>query len=80
VAREICTVIRRDKPFVKVNCAAIPSGLLESELFGFEKGSFTGAISKKPGKFEFANHGTIFLDEICELHSSFRQAASCSSR
>lgn len=73
VAREICArSSRRDKPFVKVNCAAIPSGLLESELFGFEKGSFTGAMSKKPGKFEFANHGTIFLDEICELHSSLQ--------
>src|SRR4249920_1441265 len=58
VAREICArSSRKDKPFVKVNCAAIPSGLLESELFGFEKGSFTGAMSKKPGKFEFANQG-----------------------
>jgi len=73
VAREICSrSSRRNKPFVKVNCAAIPSGLLESELFGFEKGSFTGAISKKPGKFEFANHGTIFLDEISELHPSLQ--------
>jgi two-component system, NtrC family, response regulator AtoC len=73
VAREICCrSSRKDKPFVKVNCAAIPSGLLESELFGFEKGSFTGAISKKPGKFEFANHGTIFLDEISELHPSLQ--------
>jgi two-component system response regulator AtoC len=73
VAREICTrSSRRDKPFVKVNCAAIPSELLESELFGFEKGSFTGAITRKPGKFEFANHGTIFLDEISELHPSLQ--------
>ncbi len=73
VAREICgRSSRKNKPFVKVNCAAIPSGLLESELFGFEKGSFTGAISKKPGKFEFANHGTIFLDEISELHPSLQ--------
>jgi transcriptional regulator with PAS, ATPase and Fis domain len=73
VAREICArSSRRDKPFVKVNCAAIPPGLLESELFGFEKGSFTGAVSRKPGKFEFANHGTIFLDEISELHLSLQ--------
>jgi len=73
VAREICArSLRNDKPFVKVNCAAIPAGLLESELFGYEKGSFTGAISRKPGKFEFANHGTIFLDEISELHPSLQ--------
>jgi two-component system response regulator AtoC len=58
---------RRDKPFVKVNCAALPSELLESELFGFERGAFTGAIQHKPGKFEFANHGTMFLDEISEM-------------
>src|ERR671914_169680 len=59
--------LRRDKPFVKVNCAALPSELLESELFGFERGAFTGAIQHKPGKFEFANHGTMFLDEISEM-------------
>ena len=59
--------LRRDKPFVKVNCAALPSELLESELFGFEKGAFTGAIQQKPGKFEFANHGTMFLDEIGDI-------------
>jgi transcriptional regulator with PAS, ATPase and Fis domain len=58
---------RREKPFVKVNCAALPSELLESELFGFERGAFTGAIQHKPGKFEFANHGTMFLDEISEM-------------
>ena len=58
---------RRDKPFVKVNCAALPNELLESELFGFERGAFTGAIQHKPGKFEFANHGTMFLDEISEM-------------
>jgi two-component system response regulator AtoC len=58
---------RRDKPFVKVNCAALPTDLLESELFGFERGAFTGAIQHKPGKFEFANHGTMFLDEIGDL-------------
>ncbi len=59
--------LRKDKPFVKVNCAALPTELLESELFGFEKGAFTGAIQHKPGKFEFANHGTMFLDEIGEM-------------
>jgi two-component system response regulator AtoC len=59
---------RREKTFVKVNCAALPSELLESELFGFERGAFTGAIQHKPGKFEFANHGTMFLDEISEMH------------
>jgi two-component system response regulator AtoC len=53
---------------VKVNCAALPSELLESELFGFEKGAFTGALRRKLGKFEYANHGTIFLDEISEMH------------
>jgi len=56
--------LRRNKPFVKVNCAAIPRELVESELFGFERGAFTGAHTKKPGKFELANNGTIFLDEI----------------
>jgi two-component system response regulator AtoC len=59
--------LRKAKPFVKVNCAALPTELLESELFGFEKGAFTGAIQHKPGKFEFANHGTMFLDEIGEM-------------
>jgi two-component system, NtrC family, response regulator AtoC len=58
---------RRDKPFVKVNCAALPAELLESEMFGFERGAFSGALQAKPGKFEFANHGTIFLDEIAEM-------------
>ena len=58
---------RRGLPFVKVNCAALPTELLESELFGFEKGAFTGAIQHKPGKFEFANHGTMFLDEIGDM-------------
>lgn len=56
--------LRRNKPFVKINCAAIPRELMESELFGFERGAFTGAHEKKPGKFELANDGTIFLDEI----------------
>jgi len=59
---------RSSHPFVKVNCAALPSELLESELFGFEKGAFTGAQKRKLGKFEYANHGTIFLDEISEMH------------
>ena len=58
---------RRDHPFVKVNCAAIPGELLESELFGHEKGAFTGAYRRKLGKFEFAKKGTLFLDEIGEL-------------
>ena len=58
---------RRDRPFVKVNCAAIPSGLLESELFGHERGAFTGAIMRKLGRFELANGGTLFLDEIGDI-------------
>ena len=63
---------RRSRQFVKVNCAALPSELLESELFGFEKGAFTGAQKRKLGKFEFANQGTIFLDEISEMHPSLQ--------
>ncbi len=59
---------RRDRPFVKVNCAALPRDLLESELFGYEQGAFTGAHQTKQGKFEFASGGTIFLDEITEMH------------
>ena len=58
---------RKGKPFVKVNCATLPANLIESELFGHEKGSFTGAISKRVGKFDQANGGTIFLDEIGEM-------------
>lgn len=64
--------LRKDKPFVKVNCAAIPKGLLESELFGFEKGAFTGAQIKKPGKFELANGGTILLSDIAEMDISIQ--------
>jgi two-component system response regulator AtoC len=55
---------RRDKPFIKVNCAAIPRDLMESELFGYERGAFTGAVASKPGRFELAHGGTLFLDEI----------------
>jgi two-component system, NtrC family, response regulator AtoC len=58
---------RRQQAFVKVNCAALPGELLESELFGYEQGAFTGAVRAKPGKFELANKGTIFLDEIAEM-------------
>jgi DNA-binding NtrC family response regulator len=61
---------RRDKPCVTVNCAAIPHTLIENELFGHEKGSYTGAFARKAGKFELADQGTIFLDEIGELHLS----------
>jgi formate hydrogenlyase transcriptional activator len=58
---------RRERTFVKLNCAAIPTGLLESELFGHEKGAFTGAISQKIGRFELAHHGTLFLDEVGDI-------------
>ncbi len=59
--------VRKNKNLIKINCAAIPSELLESELFGYEKGAFTGANTSKPGKIEEANGGTLFLDEICEM-------------
>jgi len=68
VAREIHKESKRsNKPFIKVNCASIPENLIESELFGHEKGAFTGAFEKRIGRFELANGGTIFLDEIGEL-------------
>jgi len=68
VAREIQRLSKRaDRPFVRLNCAALPDGLMESELFGHEKGAFTGALRKKMGKFELADSGTMLLDEIGEI-------------
>src|ERR1700683_1012746 len=58
---------RADKPMVKINCTALPENLMESELFGYERGAFTGAMNRKPGKFEQADHGTVFLDEIGDV-------------
>jgi len=58
---------RRDRTFVKLNCAAVPSGLIESELFGHERGAFTGAVATKSGRFELANHGSLFLDEVGDI-------------
>jgi len=63
---------RKDKPFIAINCSALPESLMESELFGHEKGSFTGAITRKRGKFEIADHGTILLDEISEMDVSLQ--------
>ncbi|MDR4498287.1 MAG: sigma-54 dependent transcriptional regulator [Candidatus Scalindua sp.] len=63
---------RKDKPFVKISCAALPDTLLESELFGYEKGAFTGAVSQKEGRFELAHNGTLFLDEIGEIIPSLQ--------
>src|SRR5262252_9055684 len=68
VARAIHNLsARRDRPLIKLNCAAIPSGLLESELFGHERGAFTGAVMRKAGRFEVANKGTLFLDEVGDI-------------
>src|SRR5262249_48503141 len=68
IARAIHSASRRkDKPLIKINCAALPAGLVESELFGHEKGAFTGAIARRVGRFELAQGGTIFLDEIGEI-------------
>src|SRR3954471_274884 len=68
IARAVHNVsARRERPFIKLNCAAIPFDLLESELFGHEKGAFTGAVSQKIGRFEMAHTGTLFLDEIGDL-------------
>lgn len=73
VARTICqTSTRRNSPFVAINCGAIPSSLMESELFGHERGAFTSAIQQRKGKFEIANGGTLFLDEIGELDKSLQ--------
>ena len=73
VARSIhLNSFRRERPFVKVNCAALPQELLESELFGYEKGAFTGAYRQKLGKFELGNGGTVFLDEISEISFSLQ--------
>tara|TARA_R110001592_G_scaffold149383_1_gene374859 strand:- start:339 stop:1736 length:1398 start_codon:yes stop_codon:yes gene_type:complete len=73
IAREIHRLSRRcDKPLVKVNCSALPEHLLESELFGYEKGAFTGASTSKPGRFSLANEGVIFLDEIGEMHPNLQ--------
>jgi formate hydrogenlyase transcriptional activator len=58
---------RRDRTFVKLNCAAVPSGLMESDLFGHERGAFTGAVATKSGRFELANHGSLFLDEVGDI-------------
>jgi two-component system, NtrC family, response regulator AtoC len=73
VAQEIHRLSsRNDKPFVKVNCTALPESLLESELFGYEKGAFTGASTAKPGRFSLANEGVIFLDEIGDMHGGLQ--------
>lgn len=73
IAREIHRLSRRgDKPIIKVNCGALPEQLLESELFGYERGAFTGAVAAKPGRFSLADKGVIFLDEICEMHPNLQ--------
>src|SRR5262249_49009887 len=63
---------RRDRPFIKFNCAAIPAGLVESELFGHERGAFTGALSRRIGRFEMADSGTLLLDEVGEIPSELQ--------
>ena len=68
---------RSSKIFLKVNCAAVPADLLESELFGYEQGAFTGAVKTKPGKFETCTGGTIFLDEIGEMPAISAGQAAC---
>lgn len=68
---------RRDGPLIKVNCAAIPETLIESELFGYEKGAFTGAVTSKPGRFELAHEGTIFLDEIGDMPLQLQSRLLC---
>src|SRR6266478_1153903 len=72
LARYLHSRSGRREPFVKVNCAALPADLLESELFGHERGAFTGAQREKPGKFELAGRGTIFLDEIAEMKAALQ--------
>lgn len=64
--------LHREGPFIKINCGALPEGLMESELFGYERGAFTGAVARKPGRFELAHKGTIFLDEVGELPLSLQ--------
>ena len=74
---------RRDRPLVKINCTALPENLMESELFGYEKGAFTGANTTKPGKFEQADTGTVFLDEIGDVpgvHSGEAAARAAGAR
>jgi two-component system response regulator AtoC len=68
---------RRNQPFIKVNCAAIPAGLVESELFGHERGAFTGAVSSRPGRFELADGGTLFLDEVSEIPQARSRSSCC---
>lgn len=63
---------RDEAPFIKINCAAIPENLMESELFGYERGAFTGAVTSKPGRFELAHGGTLFLDEIAEMNTEMQ--------